>query len=336
MTPSSSSSADGHPHATAGAMLSSLDANRKMCHGPGTFSATATRGARNELGRWAPGDAGASGSSGEEAEGGVLEGDVVVGPGGKVWVGGRLRRAGGAAGGAMGMSDPWGSRELVSKAGYGARGPGGIRQGRELGFGGARRVSQGRNGAGRFGRAKMRGGRKGGGEAGCVRFAFRARRLAELRAGTSIRFENLAPSARRAGASAPVFAKPTRRAGAHSDHAAASPSPPSAANASPAIGRRCSPSSSGRGGRETSRTWNSCSQSRLPCLIHFKTPPIPSFPTCKFPQNITKNLHPRAAASFTRLRDPPVSSYFLSALAPSGPPGSQAAHSRCRRGPCAP
>lgn len=37
----------------------------------------------------------------------MVEGVAAV-PGAEVWVGGRLRRAGGAVGGAMGMSDPWG------------------------------------------------------------------------------------------------------------------------------------------------------------------------------------------------------------------------------------
>lgn len=98
--------------------------------------------------------------------------------------------------------------------------------------------------------------------------------------------------------------------------------------APPLAGRRAARPPAAVGGGGTSRTWNSRCQSRLPCLRPSQIPPIPSH--LQIPSKILRNLHPRPAGLFTRLRDPPAYISFLSVLAPSGPPGSQAAHSRCR------
>lgn len=270
-------------------MLSSLDANRKMCHGPGTLSATATRGARNELGRWAPGDApGASGSSGEEAEGGVVEGDaVVVGPGGRVWVGGRLRRAGGAAGGAMGMSDPWGSRGLGSQGLVTGRGDPVAFVGVEAGIPAVRGVVilWAGNGAGDLGRAKMR----GGGE----------RRLREVRlprtsprrpAGCHIQFasriSHQAPAGQ--GLALPFRLGYAAGGGGPLRPRCSPPVPTVSSERRPRHWQGAAASAPAAVGGERSRTWNSRCQSRLPCLVHTSDPPIP-FPLTNSLKNIAKS-----------------------------------------------
>lgn len=81
-------------------MLRSLDTKSSRCHGRGTFSATATRGARNDDGRY-DWDRGRT-SGGGDAEGAREGGEDGTGAGG-CW----FRRAWGAEGGAIGMSDPW-------------------------------------------------------------------------------------------------------------------------------------------------------------------------------------------------------------------------------------